>query len=317
MATFVRSLPLLVFLLTVGVFAAAAALLLYASVFGRRQAERLSATPTSAIGFARDGYVELQGEVLAIDGRSIATPLAGTECVWYRARLDRFVRVKTDRTGHWKRVRDVQSHDPFLLKDHTGTCLVFPQGAQISYTDRSIWFGPTPVPPDKAPPRMLPGEPVDHRELPPDDAEARYRYTEERVYAGDRLYAVGQFTTAAWGADEQEVLTPFRPPDAAPTSPESSYHFFGVSLEPPETADDAFADGRGPAWDPREREADLLRQGAKITWRRLVDVPGEPYQLSTSEAAILDGLSQSSTLARGLGLVAAVIAGVLTWLRFA
>lgn len=315
MATFIRSLPLLVFLLTAGIFAVAAAVLLYASVFGVTQAQRMAATPTSDIGFAADGYVELQGEVLAIDGRTIKTPLSGSDCVWYRARLDKFTRVTTSRSGNWTRVRDVYSRDPFLLRDRSGSCLVFPDGAQISYTDRSIWFGPEAIPSDKTPPRMLPGEPVDHRETPADDPQARYRYTEERLYAGDRVYAVGQLTTAAWKQDEQEILDRFRPPAAAVIEP-SDYHFFGVSLQPPETADDAFAAGRGPAWEPREREADLLRRGAAVT-RRLVDVPGEPYHLSTRpEADVLDDYRRSSTLARVLGLVAAAIAAALAWLRF-
>lgn len=53
--------------------------------------------------------------------------------------------------SNWETIRDVTSSDPFLLKDGTGACIVFPADAEVTFTDRSVWFGPRPIPEDKNP----------------------------------------------------------------------------------------------------------------------------------------------------------------------
>jgi len=125
-------------------------------------------------------------------------PLTGAACLWYHAKIEewRSNRDSTNRSD-WHTVRVGTSSEPFVLRDSSGECVVFPDGADTMCTDRSVWFGATPLPADKNPPRKGPGDSAESTVKVYGAADKKYRYTEERIYGGDPLYALGPFSTAA------------------------------------------------------------------------------------------------------------------------
>jgi hypothetical protein len=157
-------------------------------------------------------------------------------------------------------------------------------------TDRSVWFGPTPLPEDKNPPRKGPGESPEGTVKVYGMPGKKYRYTEERIYAGDPLYALGEFSAAAAGDNED---------DDEP--------------DPVEAPDD----GAGPAWDSPSRSADFRRRALAKTKRRLGQPMGKPYVLSTTpQAQLLEVHSKGSRGALLVAIVPLAIALALLWLRF-
>ncbi len=88
-------------------------------------------TPTSEIGYAGTGYVELVGTSAMLPGSPLLTP-GGTACCWYNARD--FNRI----TGWGNKYRP--STKPFLMVDDTGVCVILPEGSgQIGTAHESRW----------------------------------------------------------------------------------------------------------------------------------------------------------------------------------
>lgn len=295
MASMVQSLPVIVFLFIVGIFAAMAGMCVFAAVRSRARAGLIASMPTSNIGFATDGYVELEGVAQPVNGATLTAPLTGTACLWYKAKLERWTRSSDDGDKSWRFVRQATSDSPFLLRDGSGTCIVFPLGAEVTFTDKSVWFGPTATPDDKNPPRTGPGESAEGNVHIYGTSAKEYRYTEERIYAGDPLYALGQFHTVGWdqsAEDDQDSEE-----DAGGGEPSG-----------------ADAD----AWDHLSRFDELTRQAMAITARHVDKPVGKPYLLSTTpQAKLLEVHSQGWKGALFVGIVPAAIALFVLYLRFA
>jgi hypothetical protein len=192
MSAFIRDLPLVAFLIFFVAFPLlAAAVCLVAAFHARRQVAALQSTPVSNIGMASDGYCKFAGTGEAIGGHVLSSPLTQSACIWYRARVERWTRsTGQDDHGNWSTVRDEESMTPFFLRDSTGVCLVDPSGAELTPSDKSQWYGSTPIPSDRNPPRLGPTE----SSQPVWEGNQRYRYYEERVYADSNLTVAGQFT---------------------------------------------------------------------------------------------------------------------------
>jgi hypothetical protein len=291
MSSFIQDLPLTPFLVIVGVFAGMAALLAFAAFHSRKIAAAIKATPTSNVNFATDGYVAFSGNAQPVEGTTLTAPLTGAACLWYHAKVEEWRHNRTsNRRPDWHTVRVTTSGEPFIFRDSSGECVVFPDGAEVMCTDRSVWFGPTSIPEDKNPPRKGPGEPAEATVKIYGAAGTKYRYTEERIYAGDPFYALGQFSTAA-AADDDEDDEPDR-------------------AEAPD-------DGAGPAWDSPSRLADFRRRALAKTKRRLSQPMGKPYVLSTTpQAKLLEVHSKGSRGALFVAVVPLAIAIVLLWLRY-
>lgn len=84
------------------------------------------------------------------------------------------------------------SPHPFLLDDGTETCLVDPDGAEIISTEKLVWYGNTEWP---ARAGIL------------DNGSALaalasgYRYTEQLILPGQRLYVIGELRTKSPGTE--------------------------------------------------------------------------------------------------------------------
>jgi hypothetical protein len=177
-----------------------------------RRARVIEDTPTARVRSAPQGYVELQGQARVLPDQPVIAPLTGSACVWYRFRIEQ--EKHNSRSGsHWSEVESGRSETPFLLVDTTGECLVDPRSAEVTPIIRKVWYGSS----------KWPGG-HDRRGFFGVLLGTRYRYTEERIDAGD-VYVLGWFDTLrstdqpvneelsrmlkAWKQDQPELLRRF------------------------------------------------------------------------------------------------------------
>lgn len=166
----------------------------YAFFYAFRQialARLIEDTPTTAVAFAQQGYVELSGIANPMDDTPLLAPLTGNECCWFS--------YKIEKRGNksWRTVEQRSSSQVFLLTDDTGVCRIQPEGAQVTVQERNIWYGNSRVPLTA----QLPGSQPKVKTLGgfltlEVSVSGRYRYTEERIISGSRLYVIGNFKTA-------------------------------------------------------------------------------------------------------------------------
>lgn len=153
-------------------------------------------TPTSRVRSAAQGYVELTGRGLPLDGTQNLAPLTQRPCVWWNYRISRKQEGGKGRSDSWQTVSSGHSGQPFLLDDGTGQCIVQPEGAEVVSSESTTWYGDTPWP------TTVPGGPSR-------TGERDYRYFEERIYEQERVYALGEFRSHGpqAGLDLQAAVT--------------------------------------------------------------------------------------------------------------
>jgi hypothetical protein len=166
---------------------------LYFTFYHLHRARLIEDTPTSRIRSAPQGYVELIGEADRMQGEPVISPLSATPCCWWRYKVER----KDDKG--WRSIRREKSQALFLIKDETGECILDPEGATITPSERNIWYGPDATPsagPDR-------GIGTTHSQFNRfglqisinTTFDGDYRYTEELILPGDPLYAIGLFSS--------------------------------------------------------------------------------------------------------------------------
>jgi hypothetical protein len=166
---------------------------LYASFRNLHRARLIEDTPTSRIRSAPQGYVELIGEAAMMSGEPVLAPLSGAPCCWWRYKIER----QGDKG--WRTIRSERSENLFLLRDATGECIIDPEGAKISPSEKSIWYGPNQTPtagPDRGTGTLYRKiERFGVRVSVNNTFGGDYRYTEETIVPGDPLYAIGLFSS--------------------------------------------------------------------------------------------------------------------------
>ena len=183
--------PLLHFWIWSGVLSFVSLLSLYFAFRNLHRARLIEDTPTSRIRSAHQGYVELIGEAANMKGEPIMAPLTGLPCCWWRYRVDR------KRDKGWQVVQSGTSESLFLLRDETGECIIDPDGAQVTPSGKTIWYGPNATP--GAPPDLGTGSQQRQSRLfgmavsVTTTFGSDYRYSEETIIPGDPLYAIGLF----------------------------------------------------------------------------------------------------------------------------
>ncbi len=185
-------------------------------------------TPTAKIRSASQGYVEFAGHAELMEGDPVRAPLTGSKCCWYSFKVER-----RGNRNSWRKVDGGSSDMLFLLRDETGACMIDPDGAEVTPSERSVWYGRSRTPTQRPPRARSPvrgsflerwgiGD-LFHVSL----VSGRYRYTEERIHSGDPLYAIGLFKTLGeidhrrdraeatrallrdWKANQSELLARF------------------------------------------------------------------------------------------------------------
>lgn len=146
------------------------------------RARLLEDTPTSKIRSAAQGFVELYGTVQGEPEAMQKAPLTGTPCAWWRFKIEE--RTGSGNKREWRTVESEVSGASFLFADGTGTCMIDPRGADVKPQTKQVWKGN-----QRHPLR------VDTLSFIGSFFAGEYRYTEERLHAGEPLYALGHFSS--------------------------------------------------------------------------------------------------------------------------
>ncbi len=155
----------------------------------------LEDTPTSRIRSAAQGYVELTGWGKQLPEHTTFAPLTALPCLWYRFKVEKYERDSGhgQNKGAWKVISKGVSDQNFILDDETGTCIVDPDGAEITPSMRDVWKGDVPNP---LAARKSMNAGLGQMIL---GAGAEYRYTEERLIENDYLYVLGYHESLGGG----------------------------------------------------------------------------------------------------------------------
>lgn len=315
MVTIIRDAPFTVFLAMVGVPLAMAAVAAIAGWHARGRAQLVSRTKSAKVGMAEDGYRTFEGTTEAIAGETVRAPLTGAECVWYSAKVEHWTRVGTsssNRRNEWRTVRSTTSSAPFFVRDQTGVCAVNVFGAEVTPTDRSMWTGASLEPDDRNPPRVGPTQSTHGMVQIAGGPNSHYRYSEERIYAGDPVTVLGVFKSHRFDARDLDDLPSELPVDLPPSAP--------AHLETaPAPAVDAAADATAaePPEDPwdtadRERQETLAARALEVTKAEIEKGGrGQPLVITTVSAAAHTAMMEMGSQAAFM--VALVPLGIAVW----
>jgi hypothetical protein len=132
----------------------------FAWMMSFRRARAIGDTPTSRIGSAAQGYVELVGHGRHHPNFPVLSQLTHLPCLWYR-----YVVEQRTSNNKWQRVASGRSDESFILEDGSGECLVDPEYAEVVPRRSETWH------------------------------QGDYRYTEWLILAHETVYALGEFST--------------------------------------------------------------------------------------------------------------------------
>lgn len=307
----ITALPTPVFLVALLLLLAMAGVAVYAGLTARRRTALVSGTPTTPIGMATDGYREFEGTIEAVEG-GVKAPLTQWPCVWYHAKVEKFERIRADRDSHrdWKTVKEWTSGAPFLVRDATGVCIVDPHRAEVTPTDKSLWYGATQTPTDRNPAKVGPTESAKGMVEIAGTPNAKFRYSEERMYAGDPLLVLGEFSSqrfnaGAAGNDEDD---------------EDETDVDEADVEAGEDDDDADSGGGDEDGDAGDVERDdaLFDKAQKVTRATIARGSGaQPFIVTTTSQAQHVALTAvGGSAALGIAAVPLALALLLLWARF-
>src|SRR5258708_2662066 len=208
LVSLIHSIPPVASLIIAAVLLAISGVAVAASLHAQKIASTIASTNTSPIAAATDSYVAFEGTVKAIDNQTLVAPLTHAACCWFRVKVEEYVTSNRGSSGDhessWCGLGQHSSSEPFLPLDTSGECAVYPSGAEVTPTDRSVCYGPTAIPQDRNPPRVGPGDSTEGMLRIEGTPSRRFRYTEERIYDRDPLYALGKFVREVDDQDEDE-----------------------------------------------------------------------------------------------------------------
>lgn len=140
---------------------------------------------TSTARAVAQGYVEIVGRQYPASGQPLAAPLTGTACTWWHYKIEELRRSLADggRRTNWVVIEEATSTALIQFKDATGQLLVNPQGAEVQPSVTNRWCSK----------ELSPSRPMRVR----DERGGRYRYTEECMWAGARMYVAGELHTVS------------------------------------------------------------------------------------------------------------------------
>ena len=308
MASLIGSLPLPVFAIMLLFLLGMAGVAGYAGVHARKRAALVTSTPTTPIGMATDGYREFEGRVEAVPGEPLTAPLTRWPCCWYHARVEKYVSRSTssNQSSEWTVVKEWTSAAPFLVRDSTGVCVVDPHGAEVTPTDKSLWYGAKETPTDRNPAKVGPTESAKGMVEVSGGPNSKFRYSEERIYAGDPLLVLGEFTTGRFGpsADDDEEDDDFE--EAADVA------------ETDEVPDEDEADRAAGRIQDLEREDRMMDAARTVTKATISKGSGaQPFLFTTTSQADHVALSTvGGTAALGMAVIPLGLALLLIWARF-
>ena len=166
--------------------------------FKNMQSKRIiEDTPTSKIRSAAQGYLELIGHGHLMEGQPIVSPLTGKSCTWYDFKVEEH--RQSGKNSKWVTIRSGISDELFLIKDETGQCIIDPEGARVTVTNKSVWYG------NSSNPMAGPSSTKKRGFFSLSIGNKRYRYTEKLLHPGESLYAIGLYKTVGGAGAKFDV----------------------------------------------------------------------------------------------------------------
>ncbi len=124
-----------------------------------KRAKAITHMPTSRIGSAAQGYVELYGRASLEKDFFNVTPHSGRQCLWYRYRM-----YERD-DNSWSEIHYAVSSATFEITDATGICRVDPDDAEVLGADRHTSY------------------------------RDGHKHVEDILFGGGNVYVLGEFST--------------------------------------------------------------------------------------------------------------------------
>ncbi len=127
-------------------FLLAVALALWAALSAKALRRYITDTPRSKIASAAQGFVELQGRCEFYGSKETQGFLFGPPCVWHRYFIIRLVFGGGDRLKNIAEnlsslpIQVGASDIPFVIRDESGTCIVFPEKAKVICSSKRTWL---------------------------------------------------------------------------------------------------------------------------------------------------------------------------------
>jgi hypothetical protein len=140
--------------------ALAAAISFVAWMLSLRRLLAMSGTPTSRIGSAAQGYVELTGRGRNLPEFQVLSRLTFLPCLWYEYKVE-----QKGSNDKWQTIDRGRSTESFVLDDGSGQCVVDPEHAEVIPAKTENW------------------------------TQGDYRYTESLLLASETIYLLGEFST--------------------------------------------------------------------------------------------------------------------------
>jgi len=166
---------------------------LFAALRLFHRARLIEDMPTSKIRSCPQGYVELHGTAKWMGGPEIYAPLTGQPCVWYSFAIEEYDRHSKNK---WRHLDSGVSDHLFLLEDDTGSCLIDPDGAEVTPSSSKTWVGrkivKTNLLPNNTSTMKIIGDVLM-------SSSQKYRYTERRLDQFESLYAIGEYASLGTG----------------------------------------------------------------------------------------------------------------------
>jgi hypothetical protein len=191
----VQTAPLGVFLIALAFTGAFAGIGIYAGFRSWQQQRALRAVAVVPVASAPQAYIRVEGFAEPLGEEPKLAPLTQSPVCWYRFLVEDSATGSSRDAISWRHLDGDSSSAVFYVRDGTGRVLVDPTGADVTPTDRSIWYGATPEPEDRNPRRFPPGQNPKGDIIQIEWSGAgshRYRYTEERIYPGDPIFVQGE-----------------------------------------------------------------------------------------------------------------------------
>jgi hypothetical protein len=171
----------------IGVFLGGAGTIFYLGFRNIRLARIVKKTPTTQVVDVRKGFVELKGQVEAVLGRYLHSPVRKVPCVHYHTKVQRY--VSSGKGGHWQTVWKREKGVKFLLRDDSGKITVDPMKARMVVKTRQMnTTGLFSSPPAHLL-EFLKREGIDSRTL--FGNYRRFRYIEKYLPLKKELYVLG------------------------------------------------------------------------------------------------------------------------------
>ena len=142
--------------------------------------------PKSAVRGMAMGLVEIQGNIVPLDGKVLLGPLTQEACVYYKLTVEAWRR--SGKSKNWIEIYKEEAREPFYLKDATGQVMVEPEGAEIEIPSDQIFQTGKGTLPARAINFLAASR--EKKSFSFSDKEA-LRLTEYHISPGDFLYILG------------------------------------------------------------------------------------------------------------------------------